>query len=307
MRINYISFVQWWQSIQESKTNWKWLGRILNIAAVIYIGALIIYLQVWTLDVDWGSLFPDVVLVLFIYLVSVMIQYFVWTRILIPFRHTTLKDVEIYARTMLMRRLPGLPWHWIGGTALYTALTDISSRNVLFAYVGEWLLLVLTGMTLLATLQTTTNQFVRLLIFIPIFILTLAFSFILQPNTRQFPRKAMEGLLWIALYSMAWVLGGLILFILVDELATESLALYDVIQIWIIAGGVGMLTAILPSSFGVREISLTFLLRPQLGMSLALLIALLIRVIFILADIVWGATGWGLSWFIQKKRKDRAT
>jgi hypothetical protein len=113
----------------------------------------------------------------------------------------------------------------------------------------------------------------------------------------------MEGLSWMAIYSMAWVLGGLILFLLVDEFANESLAFCDVIRIWIIAGGAGMLTAVLPSTFGVREISLTYLLSPHLGMSPALLIALLIRILFILAEIVWGATGWGLSWYLQNKRR----
>jgi hypothetical protein len=162
LRTYFISFVQWWEGIQESKTNRKWLGHGLNIAAIIYIGALVIYLQIWTFDLDWGSLFPDLILVLFIYLLSVIIQYYVWTRIIITFRQTTLQDVEIYSRTMLMRRLPGLPWHWIGGTALYTASTKIPSRNVLFAYIGEWLLLLLTGMTLLAVIQTTTTQLLRL-------------------------------------------------------------------------------------------------------------------------------------------------
>jgi hypothetical protein len=90
---------------------------------------------------------------------------------------------------------------------------------------------------------------------------------------------------------------------LVDEFANESLAFCDVIRIWIIAGGAGMLTAVLPSTFGVREISLTYLLSPHLGMSPALLIALLIRILFILAEIVWGATGWGLSWYLQNKRR----
>ncbi len=302
LRAYYTSFVQWWERIGASQTNRKWLGRVLNIAAILYIGALVLYLQVWTFDLDWGSLFPVVVLILFIYLLSVIIQYFVWTRIIATIRQTSLRDVEIYSRTMLMRRLPGLPWHWIGGTALYTASTDVPGRSVLSAYLGEWFLLLLAGLTLLAGIQTTTTHLIRLLIFIPLFTFTLAFSLILQPKTRHFPRKVIEGIGWISIYSTAWVLGGLILFLLVNELAPESLAFYDAVQIWIIAGGAGMLTAVLPSGFGIREISLTFLLSPLLGAPLALLVALLIRLLFILAEIVWGATGWGVSWYIQYKR-----
>jgi fatty acid desaturase len=90
LRTYFISFVQWWEGIQESKTNRKWLGHGLNIAAIIYIGALVIYLQIWTFDLDWGSLFPDIILVLFIYLLSVI--FFLHPGILPypPAKHATL-------------------------------------------------------------------------------------------------------------------------------------------------------------------------------------------------------------------------
>jgi uncharacterized membrane protein YbhN (UPF0104 family) len=63
-----------------------------------------------------------------------------------------------------------------------------------------------------------------------------------------------------------------------------------------------MLIVFLPSSLGVREASLILLLQPALPVSMALLIALLIRIVFIFADLVWGMIGVILSQAVLRRK-----
>jgi hypothetical protein len=61
------------------------------------------------------------------------------------------------------------------------------------------------------------------------------------------------------------------------------------VRIWAEAGGIGFLTSFLvPAGMGIRELALTALLSPYVPPVGGLLIAVLMRVLFVAGDLVWG-------------------
>jgi len=62
-----------------------------------------------------------------------------------------------------------------------------------------------------------------------------------------------------------------------------------------------MIITIVPV-IGVQEVSLVFLLQPYLPASVALLVALLLRLLFTLSDVLWGLTGWAFASIALRKK-----
>jgi uncharacterized membrane protein YbhN (UPF0104 family) len=75
---------------------------------------------------------------------------------------------------------------------------------------------------------------------------------------------------------------------------------WDALKAWSFTGSLGMLVTMLPSSLGVREISLVWFLQAKLTPSVALLIALMLRIIYTFADVVLGGIGWLISSLILR-------
>ena len=53
-----------------------------------------------------------------------------------------------------------------------------------------------------------------------------------------------------------------------------------------------MVSMIVPGTFGLQEVSLVLLLKPYIAESISIVPVLLIKVVFIVADLVWGFLGW---------------
>jgi hypothetical protein len=85
---------------------------------------------------------------------------------------------------------------------------------------------------------------------------------------------------------MAWLMGGIMLAQIVGAFSVigpQQLVYF--IGAWSIAGAGGMLTVLLPSSFGVTELALTFFLSRMLPLPLAATVAVLTRILTTLGEI----------------------
>jgi hypothetical protein len=100
----------------------------------------------------------------------------------------------------------------------------------------------------------------------------------------------------------AWLSGAWILNLFVNAVGTQTpFGFLQALRIWTFAGSLSMLIIFLPSSLGIREVSLAWLLQPYQAVSLAILVALLIRVTFMFADVFWGSVGWAVSYVILSR------
>jgi hypothetical protein len=225
----------------------------------------------------------------------------VWMHML-SFQHKVgWRDVEIYMQTVLMRRLPGGAWHWVGRSSSYSVHTEVGAKPVLWANFLEWLLLMITAIGVVGLFLTDAGLAIRS----GLIILSLVLGIILA--NRWFPKKlgagrrVAMGFSWMVAYGGSWIMGGLILYLLMNAGQSTDITAVNATAIWAIAGGVSMLMIIAPSGLGVRELSLALLLSPYVPLSFAILVALLIRLTFTLADVIWGTSGWLISRSINRR------
>lgn len=234
------------------------------------------------------------------------------------------RDIEIYAHTHLMRRLPGGIWYLAGRAIVYGELGV--ERAVTLAASGlEWLLLLLAAGLVWGTSRLLMGTEWWLGVLIPVgavgacagigyWIVTHRTT--LRPGLPNFARRwldawsftsavprARELALWTGAYATAYGIGGVILFLLVSSLDPRaSVTLADAVSIWALTGGVAsLISTILPSGLGVRELTLTALLTPAVATTRAIVIALLLRALFIVGDLVWG----GGLWYVARAQRQR--
>jgi uncharacterized membrane protein YbhN (UPF0104 family) len=225
------------------------------------------------------------------------------------------RDVEIYAYTYLMRNLPGAMWYLAGRTVMYRE-RGIGAGVTLAASSMEWLLLLAAAVSVYSSLSLAALSLwlLGLLIFpLLLGLILLAPRILRSVPDRYWPpgvvRRWLTGIsasavppnrdlaLWLSLYVIAYVIGGLILFLLTHGVMPESsITVIDAIRIWALTGGIGFLvTMFVPAGLGVRELTLTALLAPYVPDVGALLVALLLRMLFIASDLVWGGLMWAIA------------
>jgi hypothetical protein len=280
---------------------WRWLSLLLIVAMVAYLVYAFTRGGLRLSQIDWKAYGNTILPILGIYLLSLVIQFFVWARIISFHRKVTWRDVDIYSRMIMMRSLPGGAWHWVGRISMYSGETEVPTRVVVVGNFLEWALFTLSGgMMFFITLPLHTLGF-------PLAAITLGGALALaiswQPSTLRGMIRLAEGILWMALYSLIWFLAAAILYITVQAVAGPGhLNGWEALRTASLTGSLTMLIIMLPSSLGIREVSLVWLLQAQLTPSIALLIALMLRIIYTLADVVWGLAGWLLSYLVLRKR-----
>jgi hypothetical protein len=288
-------------AINQTRARWKWLGTALSVAATVYLAALIIYGGYQARDIHWQAFWLPSLLALVFYLVSTLVQYMVWVRFLIAYQRPGWRDVAIFSRALVLRRLPGGVWHWVGRTALYSEATVVPGRVIMLANFLEWVLLILVGAVLFFAGWENISLPLRLFLALVCTGLALVLSMSWERDHQPWGRRLLESLYWFGLYAIAWVCGGLIIYYLVQASGGASLDLNHAIWVWSAAGGGSMILVIAPTGLGIRELTLTWLLQPYLTPAGALLVAILTRLTFMAADVIWGYVGLGVSEFFLRR------
>jgi uncharacterized membrane protein YbhN (UPF0104 family) len=199
---------------------------------------------------------------------------------------------QIFVLSNLARNLPGRYWHITGRMMLYQEY-NVTKMTIAFAS-GLEMVLMLNGAIigyLLASPWGLEGQhwWWRLLL-----VSALSFALI-HPQTinwllrrlgrSEIPhRLAIRQLLqWLALYTAAWLCGGLMLYQWLCAMTPVPLAhAPTAIAAWTLTGVVSNLIWFIPGTFGVRETTLTLLFTQFIAMPTALLAAILLRIL------LWG-------------------
>lgn len=292
-------FEAWSRVVSGTQRRWRWVGYGLTALAFLYLAILIFFSREQIQQIQWQVYWLPFLLSMLIYLGSLLVQFLVWAR-MISFHHRiSWRDITIYSRVLLMRRLPGGVWHWVDRTAMYTGATNVPGRVIMLANFLEWSLLLLLAIAIALSGWPGALVWLRWLAGLPL-LLSLYLAYSWQPNQRNTITRLAESILWLALYSIAWMAGGLILYLFARATqlgvnlttgAYQPLTYPYSIWSWAIAGGSSFLLVFIPAGLGVREITLTWLLMPNLPLSGIILVAILIRLTYVLADMVWGSLG----------------
>src|SRR5581483_2357893 len=94
---------------------------------------------------------------------------------------------------------------------------------------------------------------------------------------------------WTLQYALVWCAGGAMLFVLANMLHPMPLAMLPtIIGVWSTSGVIAFLSSFMPFSLGVTELSITVMLSGYMTTAEGLLIALLMRVVLVFNEVIWG-------------------
>jgi uncharacterized membrane protein YbhN (UPF0104 family) len=273
---------------------------------------------------DWSAFLGGLVIGFLLYPVSLVVQAFVWQLTIV--RLAEVKggwwDLEIYAYTHLVRRLPGAVWYLAGRTAMYRG-RGVGAGVTLAASGVEWLLLMLAAALVYVAFTVAGGAsfgagLTVAAVLLIVAALVIQRSLMAGTRIRRLPvlRQKLENVplerlpretdivLWLVLYGVCYLIGGAILLVLIQGVVPDStMGLGDATRVWALAGGTSLLfSTVIPAGLGVRELTLTVLLAPFASTAAAILAAVLLRLLFISGDLVWGLALWGVARFVQHGR-----
>jgi hypothetical protein len=293
-------------------TGWR---RQLLIVALISLSVgvtLQVILSNWTLITThrW-QLQPSWLLIVFvIFLLDYLLALWIWH--LLVLRLTGYNNLRgswrIYLRSNLVRRIPGpAVWH-IASRATQYQEVGVDKLAATLLGVLESLFFIVSGfVTVLLMLpfwfssSQIHSQF-NLTWFIPVTFAATALiahprllAYLWQKFSRQeqvLNLRWRDTLLWLFLYVLTWMLGGLVVFSIINFVYSSPFTLLPtVVGAWAFAGSISMMGAITLTSIGVREVSLLLILSAFLPLPITLLVVVIVRVLWLLGELLGGLIG----------------
>ncbi|MFC2031196.1 hypothetical protein ACFLWA_10755 [Chloroflexota bacterium] len=210
------------------------------------------------------------------------------------------EHLRVYCVANLARRVPGILWHVVGRVALYDH--DRSSIGVISLASGlELALMAVSGLMIgVLAWPGMALDLIQPVWIAGVIILGLA---VVHPRVLGVPLRWARAqgqhgsemelnygqvLGWLLLYGGSWIAGGTVLFALIDTLYPLPLnQLPLTVGAWCLSGMVSVIAAFLPVGFGLRELALGLLLASYLPSGLAIVVALLARLLLIGFELVW--------------------
>lgn len=295
-------FNYWVQLSQVLRKRFAWLGYILVFVAISYLAFLLFNNWEQLNQIPWQKYWAAGLISLLLYLLSLLPQVVIWIRMMSFHHKSGWQDFKIFFQGMLLRRIPGGIWHWVGRVSIYSGTTNIPPKTVLYANFWEWILVILIGVGIIFAGESIHDVLGPIAVIGSLISWGLAIGLAYKwfPQTRSRSKRLLESIGWITFYSFAWIMGGLIVYVFSRSTDATNLNILSSIWIWAVTGTLSWVLIIVPSGLGVREITLTTLLQPYMSTSNALVIAIAIRLVFLIADILWGGLGWLIGHYMHK-------
>jgi hypothetical protein len=274
--------------------------------AFLYLGILLYRSGLQVGMIPWKKYGEAGFLALLLYLFSLLVQFAVWGRMLSFYHQVGWQDAAIFSKALVLRRLPGGIWHWVGRATMYSGTTRVPGKVVLQANFVEWVMLLLVAAGISVAGVSAIPWIARGPLSLLLLSCTAGLAYWWQPGSRSPALKAAEAFLWTALYIISWISGGLIVLIFSMATGDTGLSWANAIWIWAVTGGSSLFLIIIPAGLGIREIALTWLLNPYFTPADSMIIAVLLRFTFTAADFLWGMLGWviGRRYVRDEETKD---
>jgi hypothetical protein len=293
-------------------------GRILLIAGVGYLAYTVVAGAGQLAALDWRRYAQASLVGLALYPVSLFAQAIAWALAFGLLGRSEpgidWRDVEIFASSHLMRRLPGGVWYLVSRVGAYRD-QGVDARAPLLASLGE--LLLLTGVAMLAYLTLSFVPTAEA----PKVIAALAAAGLVSwlagealtrapwsaPPSQAMRRRAGPTYLLVGgLHAVALATGGAILWAFLQAAGATEVGLVQATATWALVAGASTLLGLIPGGVGLRDVTLAVVLVGYVGPAAAI-IALLFRLLFVVGDLLWGTallllTGWAR----RRYRADRA-
>ncbi|MBE2237104.1 MAG: hypothetical protein IAE81_04900 [Caldilineaceae bacterium] len=276
------------------------LLALFSVAITLAILGYMIYQGRDTLGAyDWQINWLSILLAFVVMLITFAIVAAVWVAEMRAVGSTLPAAVHLnhYIASHLIRRLPGTVWYIAGRGYLYRQQGE-SARLVAVVSSLELVLLTL-GASLLALILwgTEFRQLPGGYLWVLIAAVLIG-ALIMQPASSQWllrrvgkidapPLRYSQLSCWLLAYIAAWFGSGMIFYLLAHAFAglgTEHM-LYA-IGAWALIGALSTLVFFLPSNFGFTEIGISLLMSAVMPASVAVIVALAVRVTLTVFDLL---------------------
>jgi len=226
-----------------------------------------------------------------------------------------IQDLRIYCASNLARRLPTPLWFLLGRVYLYEEL-GVSKTISSLATLMEGVLILFSGLvTLLALLPFGGGlEFLQRYTWAIAGLAIVCLMLILRPKSLRravnwLARRLGRGqavasdldyphmMLWIGLYSIVWIIGGVIFYLLLKTVhPLPARYLPTVIGIWVSGGVISHVAVFLPGGLGLKELTMAALLSAVVPTPIAILVSVIARLWFSLNELIWLLFSSRLAW-----------
>lgn len=208
------------------------------------------------------------------------------------------QHVRIYCISAVTRRLPGSMWYLLGRVVMYEkqevprSLTLIASGiEYVVTLLGGLLVAIVTWPIVLSGSQISPLWLIGALLAGGLLLNPPTLRAIvkrLSPQTHALNLRYRNLIGWIGFYGLVWCGGGVILFVLAQALHPLPLGVLPaIIGVWATSALLPQLLTFMPFGLGVQEVTLSALLSPFVGSTEAIVIALLMRIVLTLNEVLW--------------------
>lgn len=252
----------------------------------------------WQIRPDWLlyamiAFFVDFFLVIWIWhlLVARLAQY-----------DNLYRTVKIYLHANLSRRIPGMVWYIASRAVLYqdvgvskTQISLLSGLELAFFMISGFVTTLLTVpfWSGIDDILSPTRQLWLFFIMVPVSMMLVhprILQRVWQFTSRSAPAQALrwrDTVYWLILYILTWLVGGLVLFSVINFFQPAPLSeLMMIIGIWSLSGTISLAGFFTISFVGLREVTLTVLLTPIIPMPVTLIIAITIRLMWLTGELI---------------------
>ncbi len=274
---------------------------------------------------QWDLTYWPIPVALLLYGIDLGLAVIVWGGIVrgLGGQSRWMQDLRIYCASNLARRLPTPLWFMLGRVYLYEEL-GVSKTISSLATVVEGVLILFSGLVTLLVLLPLGGglEFLRRYAWAITGAAIVCLALILRPQTLRravswlaqrlgHAQTAVDDLdyrhmlLWIGLYSMVWIIGGVIFYLLLRTVHVVPVRhLPTVIGIWVSGGVVSHVAIFLPGGLGIKELTMAALLSAVVPMPIAILVSVVARLWFSLNELIWLLLSSRLAW--NRKRTPSA-
>ena len=271
-------------SIYRNFRNSRLVAPILSVISFIYIVLLLLYSFPALKAVDWNGIWKTILYCFFLIGFSLFTQFVCWSLFMEKGFDNILLHARVYFRTLIFRQIPGGIWHYFGRIQLYQDQIDKIEKKIAITALSEWIYLLTTGLAIY--IYTINWRFTILFVTASIFLLHV---FVRSKSNKWSIKQWAISVLCYFLYLISWIIGATVLLLLTHLfLHNGSIKFLEVLKIWSISNNVSLLFYFLPSGLFFREFGLVIMLGKVMSTQSIIGVALLLRMLFIFSDVVWG-------------------
>ena len=295
----------WLQKVRALTSKPVFRGAVGGLVIVSSLGYMVhTLIRNWSelVTYEWQIDCSQVALAFISYSASLILAILGWSQITGRLTQVTdrRKHLKYYVYARLIRRFPAPLLYLLGRMYLYKR-EGVDGSRIAVVSLLEWVVIVLSGTVVCLLIL----PFLPLPAFwrspwIPLGILIFG-TLLIHPRLVQVLLRLLgqkespihfgygDVLAWIGVYSLVWIGGGLILYAVINSLSHLPLShLPTVIGIWTLSGLAASLAFALSVGFGIKELTLVLLLEHLMPSSLAVVIALSVRLCTALFEVIWG-------------------